>query len=190
MKKGNAGTVQQRDAGKNRKVSILSSSAAYLGKIILVAVVYYLSGRVGLLFSIFNGNIAMINPPSGIALAGLLIFGWEYLPGVVLGAFATTISTGVPLSYALITVVGNSLAALVPALLIGRGKKFTCLNLDRTDTVATLIIFGMLLGWTLVARRPADRWRRGAIFVAVFLLCFAGGTVWRPYVNWYAWQMR
>jgi len=146
MKKGNAGTVQQRDAGKNRKVSLLSSSTAYLGKIILVAVVYYLSGRVGLLFSIFKGNIALINPPSGIALAGLLIFGWEYLPGVVLGAFATTISNGTPLSYTLITVVGNSLAALVPALLIGRGKKFTCLNLDRTDTVATLIIFGMLLG--------------------------------------------
>jgi membrane associated rhomboid family serine protease len=44
-------------------------------------------------------------------------------------------------------------------------------------------LLGLLLGWTIGSRGLELRLQRGAILAAVFLLCIAGGTVARPYVN-------
>ena len=44
-------------------------------------------------------------------------------------------------------------------------------------------ILGALLGWTISASKLGPRLLRGAILAATFLLCVAGGTIARPYVN-------
>jgi membrane associated rhomboid family serine protease len=44
-------------------------------------------------------------------------------------------------------------------------------------------VLGMLLGWAISARSQLLRIRNSAVLAAVFLLCIAGGTVARPYVN-------
>jgi membrane associated rhomboid family serine protease len=44
-------------------------------------------------------------------------------------------------------------------------------------------VLGALLGWTISAGKPIHRVERGFIVAAAFLLCFAGGTVARHYVN-------
>lgn len=44
-------------------------------------------------------------------------------------------------------------------------------------------VLGALLGWTLAERDRLRKTRNAAILGAVFLLCIAGGTVLRPYVN-------
>jgi len=44
-------------------------------------------------------------------------------------------------------------------------------------------ILGALLGWTISTSKLGPRLLRGAILTATFLLCIAGGTVARPYVN-------
>ena len=59
--------------------------------ILAVAVADYLSGRLGLLLAIPPGFATAVWPPSGIALAALLLFGYRVWPGVWLGSFAMNI---------------------------------------------------------------------------------------------------
>ncbi len=51
-----------------------------------IAVAYFLSARLGLLLSFGNTNATPIWPPSGIALAFVLIYGYRVTPGIWLGA--------------------------------------------------------------------------------------------------------
>ncbi len=77
-----------------------------------------MAAKVGLSFSPVAGIATPIWPPSGIALAALLLFGTRLWPGIALGAFSINyFSTGV-LSVALGISVGNTLEAVVAAVLL------------------------------------------------------------------------
>ena len=56
-------------------------------RIIALTVIYAAAANIGLLFATTEGNITMIWPPSGIALAALIIFGKKLWPGILFGAF-------------------------------------------------------------------------------------------------------
>lgn len=56
-------------------------------QIVFLAFIYYVAGRIGQQLAIPPGYITAIWPPSGIALAAVLIFGYPVLPGVFLGSF-------------------------------------------------------------------------------------------------------
>ncbi len=58
-------------------------------KIIVAAVVYYLSARLGLLLAFQGTSISPVWPPSGIALALLLLLGRRSWPGVLAGALVS-----------------------------------------------------------------------------------------------------
>ena len=56
--------------------------------IIIIALFYYFSGRLGQIFALPPGyHITPVWPPSGIALAAVLLFGYRILPGIWLGSF-------------------------------------------------------------------------------------------------------
>lgn len=59
---------------------------AYLSKVLLLAALYLLTGKLGLYLAIPPGYATIIWPPSGIALGMLLIYGWRFWPGVMLGS--------------------------------------------------------------------------------------------------------
>ena len=44
-------------------------------RIAVLALVYFVMAKVGLLFAVIDGVITLFWPPSGIALAALLLFG-------------------------------------------------------------------------------------------------------------------
>jgi signal transduction histidine kinase len=69
------------------------------------------------LLSFVLGNNTLVWPPTGIALAALLLFGSDLWPGVALGAFLGAVATGVPLAVALGVSAGNTLEALSAVLL-------------------------------------------------------------------------
>src|SRR2546428_7081306 len=64
-----------------------ASAGHILAKIAAVALVYYLTGRLGRIAAPPPGIATVVWPPSGIALAALLILGNRVWPGVWLGAF-------------------------------------------------------------------------------------------------------
>jgi two-component sensor histidine kinase/CHASE1-domain containing sensor protein len=57
----------------------------------LLAVVYFLSGKLGLLLAVPPGYATAIWPPSGFALVGILLLGVRYWPGVWLGSFLVNV---------------------------------------------------------------------------------------------------
>jgi len=117
----------------------------YLIKILLIAEAYFISAKLGLQFAFLKGNFTLIWPPSGIALATILLMGYGAIPGLILGAFTATYSTGAPILFALMTAIGNPLATIVSFFLI---KRFTSFRpqLDTLSSVIFLLIFGALVG--------------------------------------------
>lgn len=68
--------------------------ATYRGRIILgIAALYFFAAQLGLLFSIPHGFATPVWPPSGIALAALLIWHYSIWPGIFLGVLLTNLWT-------------------------------------------------------------------------------------------------
>lgn len=56
-------------------------------KMLLLAVLYFVTGRLGQYFALPPGTITAIWLPSGIALAGMLVWGYSVWPGIAVGSF-------------------------------------------------------------------------------------------------------
>ncbi len=62
-------------------------------RILALALAYYVTGKLGLLMAIQPGYATVVWPPSGIALAAILLFGARLWPGALIGSFAVNIAT-------------------------------------------------------------------------------------------------
>jgi integral membrane sensor domain MASE1 len=106
-----------------------------------LAVVYYGAAKLGLSLAFETPSVTAIWPPTGIALAALVLFGPRLWPGVALGALAANAFTGVPLLTVLGITAGNTLEALVGAYLLLRVVDFRP-NLERVIDVVWLVLLG------------------------------------------------
>ena len=104
------------------------SALVRLAMIIVIAAGYYVTGRLGLLMAIPPGVATAVWPPSGIALAAVLLLGYDVWPGIWLGSFLVNshILSGsdLPTTTALLVAgsigLGSTLQALLSAVLIRR----------------------------------------------------------------------
>jgi integral membrane sensor domain MASE1 len=87
-------------------------------QLVVVAAVYVVSGKLGLDLAFATRSVTAIWPPTGIALAALLLGGHRLWPAVALGALLTNVNTGVPAVMVLGITVGNTLEALAGAYLL------------------------------------------------------------------------
>lgn len=105
-------------------------------------VAYLATARFGLSLSPAGGGFAsLIWPPTGIALAALTLFGYRLWPAVFLAAFAANYLNGAGILSAVGIGVGNTLEAVVGALLLIHVNEFNP-NLGRVRDVAGLAFFG------------------------------------------------
>lgn len=131
----------------------------YVAAVAFLAALYYCSAKAGLLFAIPPGNATAVWPPSGIAMAALLLFGYRLWPGVWLGAFSVNLATNVTLPTALLMGTGNTLEPLVAtwlfSRLVGRNGAFSAaghaflfaaLGAVACAVAATFGTAGMMLG--------------------------------------------
>jgi diguanylate cyclase (GGDEF)-like protein len=94
--------------------------APYVGQLILVAGAYFAAAKLSLLFAIPPGYATAVWPPSGIAVAAMLLLGNRIWPGVWAGvAFVNALVDASVITAALIA-CGNTLEALAGAALIRR----------------------------------------------------------------------
>jgi len=113
---------------------------------VLVALAYLASGWLGLRLAMVEANITVVWPPTGIAIAALVIGGWRWWPGVALGAVAVNVLIGMPLAVSLGTAAGNTVGPLVCALLlrqVGFARDFS----RRRDTgwFCVAVMVGLLI---------------------------------------------
>jgi integral membrane sensor domain MASE1 len=106
------GDVQETAAGIGR--------VQYLGQVGALAAVYFGAAKLSLLLAIPPGYATAVWPPSGIALAAVLLFGIRIWPGIWIGAALANLTVETSLFTALLIGTGNTLEALAAAALIAR----------------------------------------------------------------------
>ena len=143
-------------------------------QILLVAVAYYLSAKLGLRLALVRGQVTPLWPPTGIGLACLLLLGMRILPGITLGAFLVNIPIGPSVWVVVGISAGNTLAPLIAYLLLNRvGFR---VELDRLRDAVALVFLGALGGMLVSATLGA-----GTLFLAGALPAsgfWAGWSVW------------
>lgn len=82
--------------------------------------VYVLGGKLGLLFASVHASATAVWPPTGIALAALLLLGRRAWPAVAVGAFLVNVTTAGSVATSLGIALGNTLEALLGARLVER----------------------------------------------------------------------
>jgi len=92
----------------------------YVVGVIALSIAYFLTAQVGLLFAIPPGNATAVWPPSGIALAVLLLAGHRFWPGVWLGAAMADLTTDISFAAVAVIATGNTMAAVLGAWLCRR----------------------------------------------------------------------
>src|SRR5687768_18583563 len=108
---------------------------------ILLAAMYTLAGKLGLALAFVNQSATAVWPPTGIALAALLLLGPRVWPGVFLGAFVANLTAHAPPAAALGIAAGNTLEALAGSWLL-REVVGLDLALERVRDALGLIVIG------------------------------------------------
>jgi signal transduction histidine kinase/CheY-like chemotaxis protein len=91
-----------------------------LAAMAVLAVVYGVAGKLGLALAFLQPSVSPVWPPAGIALAALLVLGYQTWPAIFIGAFFVNLTTAGNLITSLCIAGGNSLEALSGAWLINR----------------------------------------------------------------------
>nr|WP_106983059.1 MASE1 domain-containing protein [Streptomyces sp. NRRL S-237] len=116
-------------------------------RILAVAAVYYGAAQVGLLQQLVRDQVTPLWPPTGVALAALLVMGLRVWPGIALGAFLVNVSLGPSLISVLVITAGNTLAPVCAALMLRRAGFRN--ELDRLRDVLALVFLGALAGMSI-----------------------------------------
>jgi PAS domain S-box-containing protein len=109
----------------------------------LIAAAYFGAAKLGISLEVAHGLITPVWAPSGIALAALLVLGVRFWPAVALGAFVANATGDATVAVAAGIAFGNTLAAVVGALLVRR-IGFTP-ALDRVRSVLALVVGGAVV---------------------------------------------
>ncbi|HEX7311891.1 MAG TPA: MASE1 domain-containing protein [Gaiellaceae bacterium] len=169
---GTAVAVYQR-LGSRRAVGI---GRRQLLVFVGIAAAYIGAAKLGLALSVAHGVITPVWPPTGIALAALLLLGPRYWPAITLGAFVSNVTSGVSADVALAISIGNTLEALVAVYLLRRVDFRP--SLDRTRDIMWLTVLAACVSTAIAATN------------GVTTLALAGSPAASPYGSaWLLWWL-
>ena len=118
--------------------------------IVALAAVYFCAGKIGLSWAYIHASTSAVWPPTGIALAALLLWGYRLWPGIFIGAFLVNITTQGSLVTTLGIAAGNTLEALLGAWAIVRfangAKAF-----ERARNIFKFVVLGPILSTAVSA---------------------------------------
>jgi signal transduction histidine kinase len=140
-----------------------------------LAAVYIVAARAGLMMDAVAGFATLVWPPSGLALAALLVFGTRLWPGVLFGAVVANLVAGAPLPVALGIGIGNTLEAVLAVYALRRIPGFQ-ISLERLADVIGLIVLAAGLSTTVSATIGVASLYLGGIVSAAQL-----GETWRAW---------
>ena len=159
-------------SGKTRPQILTTAVAAAL-----LAAVYFAAARWGLHLAFVNPSATPVWPPTGIALAALLVLGYRVWPGVLLGAFLANLLTSGSVAGSIGIAVGNALEGVVGAYLVNRfahGRR----AFERAQDVLKFAVLAGLASTTVSAT------------IGVTSLSLTGFAPWAKYVPiWVTWWL-
>ena len=143
----------------------------------VLAILYFLAGKLGLHFALVHASASAVWPPTGIALAAVLLFGRRTWPAIFVGAFLVNLTTSGSIVSSLGIAVGNTLEATVGASLVahyaGGVRAF-----ERVQDFLRFVLFGGLLGTAISAT------------IGVISLIVSGEAGWTAFgAIWLTWWL-
>jgi PAS domain S-box-containing protein len=168
----------QRIPGSSYEKPVLPwGRAFYPVQVALLAAVYFGAAKLGLTMAFVAEQVTAVWPPTGIALAALLLLGYRAWPGIALGAFLVNATTNAPVATAAGIALGNTLEALVGAWLLRRLVRFDP-ALGRVKDVLSLVVLAAGVS-TLVSAT-----------IGATSLCLGGVKPWMAYPTvWSVWWL-
>ena len=143
--------------------------------VVAVAAVYFGAAKLGLTMALVAEQVTAVWPPTGIALAALVLFGIRLWPGIALGAVLANLTAHEPLAVACGIALGNTLEAVLGAYLLRRLVEFRA-SLARIKDVFGLI--GLAAGLSPIVSAS----------IGVTSLCLGGVQPWDRYGSiWWVW---
>src|SRR5260221_2135762 len=158
-----------------------------------LAATYVVVARLGLLFDAVSGFATLVWPPTGIAIAVLLLAGTWLWPGIFIGAFVVNVWTGAPIAVALGIATGNTLEAVIAMSILQHWRRFDRALADvrsvaglvavavlATVASATVGVISLYAGAVIGSAQIGETWRAwwvgdllGAIVVAPVILTWS-----------------
>src|SRR3989442_10660015 len=105
-----------------------------------LAAAYLVVAKIGLRYASIGPSISPVWPPTGLAVAALVLLGPRYWPAILLGAFLANATTSIPVLAAAGLACGNATEATVAAYLL-RHRAGQHLALDDLLSGRTLLGF-------------------------------------------------
>jgi len=148
-----------------------------IGRSLIVAILYFAGAELGLSLASLHSNVTPVWPPTGIAIASLLIFGRQVWPGIFVGALVANLLTDIPILSSLGIAIGNTLEALIAYWLLRRSKRWTG-SLESVSSVLTFVVYAAVLAPLVSAT------------IGGLSLCFGEPSQWDRFTSlWLTWWM-
>ena len=153
-----------------------------------LVVIYVMAGRFGLSLAFVNPSASPVWPPTGIALAMLLLLGYRYWPVVAIGALTVNLMTGTEAVVSTAIAAGNTLEAVSGAWLVnrfanGRNAFASARGVFGFTVLGALLApsFSATIGVTSLALGSAAAWSDyGRVWVTWWLGDAAGALLVAP----------
>src|ERR1700719_5051280 len=87
---------------------------------VILAVVYFVAGKLSLKLAVVHASASAVWPPAGIALAALLLLGYRAWPAIFVGAFLVNFTTAGNVATSFGIALGNTLEAIFATWLVKR----------------------------------------------------------------------
>jgi len=165
-------------------------SLVRLGALALVVASYIVAGKLGLMVAYVHPNATGVWAPSGIALAALILLGYDAWPVIFASAFLVNLTVSGSVAMALVIAGGNTLEAVVGAWLVnrkagGRTPFYHPENYFKFVGLAALAstMLSPTIGLTALTMAGAARWSHfGRIWITWWLGDLTGVLVVAPVI--------
>jgi diguanylate cyclase (GGDEF)-like protein/PAS domain S-box-containing protein len=139
--------------------------------------VYFVVGKLSLKLAMVHPSASSVWPPSGLALAALVLLGYWVWPAIWLAAFLVNLTTAGSIATSLYIATGNALEALAGAYLLNRFAHGRRAFEKARDIFRFAALAGMLS--TIVSAS-----------IGVLALCVTGFADWSNYQDiWLTWWL-
>jgi signal transduction histidine kinase len=153
------------------------SRAAHAASLLGLAAVYFAAGKLGLSLASVHPSASPVWPPTGLALAAVLLLGARVWPGIFAGAFLVNVTTAGSVATSLGIAAGNTLEAVAGGWLVLRfARGPACF--DRPRGVIEFVALAALASTTLSAT------------IGSTSLALGGFVPWGEYARvWWTWWL-
>ncbi len=161
---------------KNRSINVGNSVNAAAITVVLAAV-YFGTSKLGFTMASAAEQVTVVWPPTGIALAAILLFGYRVWPGIALGALLTNYTADEPFATACGIALGNTMEALAGAWMLHHFTEFDN-RISRLRDVMALVFLSAIMSAMISAT------------IGVTSLCLGGVQPWTAYkFLWSLWWL-